>query len=1130
MECPSCATQVAEGKRFCTSCGTALPLICPSCGAINPNPANFCGDCGTQLAQGTAPVTAEGRTVEAASASASQVLEPERRQVTVLFCDIIGSTELSARLDPEDLRDVISGYQQVCASVISRYEGYLARYLGDGILAYFGYPQAHEDDAERAVRVGLELIRQVEETQDQSWNRFSIDLALRIGIATGLVVAGDIVSGETAEEKAVVGPTPNLASRLQELAQRNSVVIAPETRRLVGGLFEYADTGRHRLKGFAEPVQTWQVLRASGAESRFQALHASGVNPLVGREHEIAILLDRFEQAKDSDGQVVLLSGEAGIGKSRIAETLRDRLSGEGVTVVRCYCSTYHQNSALYPVIELLERACQLTSLDDAAQKLDKLESFLETAGVKEENTTRLLAELLSIPPKGRFPPLELQRQELKDRTLDALISLFESLSDRQPILILFEDLHWIDATSQELLGLMVSRFQRRPVLLVATFRPDFVPPWTGYSHVMSYSLSRLTRKQAAAMVKASAAGKVLPAELSEQIIAKTDGVPLFIEELTKSILESDLVSEEAESYSLVGSLSSMAIPATLKDSLMARLDRLAPVKEVAQIGAAIGREFSLELLSAVSPLREAELHDALEKLVESELIFKRTTHPETIYVFKHALVQDAAYESLLHSRRHQLHSRIATVLETQFPDTSGAQPELLAYHFAQAGIGEKAVAYWLTAGQHAIERSANAEAIAHLTSGLEILKDLPDLSDRAGLELGFQIGLGDAYRATKGTAALETESAFVRARELSEALGDGDQLIRALYGQYLSNYNRGRLDVAHEVAGELLRLADRQNDPAAMVIGDHAAGRESFSRGVFAAARAHLERAVVEENLERYRAKLGDAQYPSMPLMYLAWTLFALGYPDQAKARCDEALAEARDMSPFTYALAQTNACYFNQFIQDAPAILQHTEELVPLATERKIPVLAAIGTLLRGWATIDGGDAATGISMMESGLQTLRAMDQMLEAPYFMALLAQARGACQQPEEARKLFAEAESRIEQGGERWHEAELRRLEGELHLSGSRPDPERAEAYFRRALDLAQEQGAKSWELRAATSLARLWQSQNRSAEARDLLAPIHAWFGEGLDTPDLQTAGALLTELDSPQEESDHRPKATSR
>ena len=716
----------------------------------------------------------------------------ERRQVTVMFSDLVGSTALSARMDPEDLREVISAYHRCVAETVRRCGGFVAKYMGDGVLAYFGYPRAHEDDAERAVQAGLALVEAVPKLNTAA----GVSLQVRVGIATGLVVVGDLIGAGAAQEQAVVGETPNLAARLQALAEPGAVVISASTRRLTGGLFDYRDLGAVALKGFADSVPAWQALGASAAESRFAALHAS-TTPLVGRGEEIELLLRRWEQAKGGDGCVVLVSGEPGIGKSRIAETILEWLSGEPHIRLRLFCSPHHQDSALYPSITRLERAAGFRRDDTDEQRLAKLEAVLALATNDLGEAVPLLADLLSVPTCGRYPALDLTPQKRKEKTLRALVGQVEGLAVGQPTLLVVEDAHWADPTSRELFDLIVERAPSLPLLAIVTFRPEFAPPWVGRPQVTLISLSRLPHRLRAEMIMHVTGGKALPKEIADQITDRTDGVPLFIEELTKSVIESGLLVASGDHYLASGPVPPLAIPTSLQASLLARLDRLAPTRDVAQIGAALGRQFSHELISAVAEMPREQLDDALAQLVNAELIFRRGTPPDAEYTFKHALVQDAAYSTLLRSRRQQLHGRIAAILEARFPETVQAQPNVLAQHYAEAGLTDKAVGYWLVAARQSVARWALAEAVTQLRKGLALLAGMPDSTARQEQELDLQLTLGQVLIASKGYAAPEPAEAYARARALCDQIDRPRQLISVLDGQMSLALSRGELTSA---------------------------------------------------------------------------------------------------------------------------------------------------------------------------------------------------------------------------------------------------------------------------------------------------------------------------------------------
>jgi class 3 adenylate cyclase len=817
-----------------------------------------------------------GRPAIAVAAAASGVLHPldtaNRRQLTIMFCDLVGSTALSTRLDPEDMREIIGAYHRCCADGITRTGGFVARYMGDGILAYFGYPQALEHDAERAVRAGLSLVEAVPKLRTAA----PVPLQVRVGISTGLVVVGDLIGTGTVQEQTVVGETPNLAARLQALAEPGAVVISSSTHKLVGGLFEYRDLGSVALKGFAEMVPAWQVLGASASESRFEALRVS-TTPLVGRGEEIDLLMRRWEQAKRGEGAVVLLSGEPGIGKSRIAETILERLSSEPHTRLREFCSPHHQDTALYPSISHLERAAGFRRDDTEEQRLTKLEAVLAPAADGLGEVVPLLAGLLSIPTGDRYPTLDLTPQKRKEKTLEALLAQVEALAERQPVLLVVEDAHWADPTSLELFELIVGRASSLPLLAIVTFRPEFVPPWVGRPQVTLISLNRLPRQLGAEMIVHVTGGKVLPREIADQISDRTDGVPLFIEELTKAVVESGLLVESGDQYVATGPVTPLAIPSSLQESLLARLDRLAPTSEVVQIAAALGRQFSHELISAAAGMPQQQIDDALTQLINAELIFRRGAPPDAEYTFKHALVQDTAYGTLLRARRYHIHARIAAALEDQFPEIVVAQPALLARHCSEAGQVERAVVYWLKAGRQALARSAATEAAAVLRKGLDQLAGLPDGSGRRQQELDLQIALGLALMAMKGYSAPEVGETLARARALAEQVDQPEYLWPVFLGQSSFHRVRGEHRQALALAEQLEKIGEARNDIAAQLVGRLANGRTRLFLGDFVAARAFLERCHGLAD-PMYRGKGSSADPYAMMLAYLAWTLAILG------------------------------------------------------------------------------------------------------------------------------------------------------------------------------------------------------------------------------------------------------------
>jgi class 3 adenylate cyclase/predicted ATPase len=1040
----------------------------------------------------------------------SSISSAERRQLTVMICDLVGARALAARLDPEDLREIIAAYRRAIAEIAAEFDGLIGRPMSDGVMVYFGYPRAHEDDAERAVRAGLGAIDAV--------GRLDVGagkLQARVGIATGLVVVGDPIGEGPEREHSVVGEAPHLAAGLQALAQPDTVVIAAGTRRLVGALFEYRDLGAVAVQGIVEPVPAWQVLRPSIVASRFEALRGSALSPLVGRDEEIDLLLRRWLRAKLGNGQVVLVSGEPGLGKSRITVELEERLHTEPRLRLRYFCSPYHQDSALFPFIEQLGRAAGFARDDTPATKLDKLEALLARTAPPDEDVA-LLADLLSLQASERHPMPNLSPQRKKESILEALIRQLEALARRQPVVVIFEDTHWIDPTSRELLDLTIERVRNLSVLLLVTFRPEFQPPWTGQPQVTTLTLNRLDRRDRTALVAQIAGDKALPDEVVAQIAERTDGVPLFIEELTRSVLESGLLREEAHRYVLDRALPPFAIPTSLRDSLMARLDRLASVRHVAQTGAAIGREFSYELLRAVSRLPEDELQTSLARLVTSELIFQRGTPPDAIYAFKHALVQDAAHGSLLRSARKQLHAQIAEALEAHSPEMMDGQPELFAQHYAEAGLVEKSVAYWGKAGHRSAARSAMAEAAAQFHKGLDQLALMPDTPERRRQELEFLSALGAALTAVNGQAAPETGHAYARARELWERLGSPSEYLHIPYGQSRYHAVRGELDLAQRFAEDLLRLGRQRNDSGGLVLGHFSSGRNLMHVGRSASSRSHLEEtlALYDPNSHRALAHQAGLHPPVGSQAFLGIVLFCLGYPNQALARSNAAIAEARRLAHLpSLTLSLTNGARLLSLVGDGAALRERADELVAVAAEQGFRQWRAQGAIYRGWVEVNNGNMAEGISLLRSGSTAYRATGAEAWVPHHIALLARACDIAGQLQEALTLTEDALQIVERTGERWLDAELYRHKGQLLLRQGHT--EAAEQLYRRALSLAAEQEAKLWELRAVASLARLWGEQGRREEARNLLAPVYGWFTEGFDTPDLKEAKALLAEIE---------------
>jgi len=1117
MKCATCGVDNRADRRFCSACGKALPLSCPRCGFLNEPDDAFCGGCGHRLL-GAGHSDGE-RAGEPAAAYHVQPPQPspdgERRQITVMFCDLAGSTPLAARLDPEDLREVIRTYQAACAAVIERYEGHIAQFLGDGLVVYFGHPQAHEDDAQRAVRAGLGIVESIGALNQRLTPQLDVALSVRIGVHTGLVVVGAVGGGQRQEQLAL-GETPNLAARLQGLAEENGLIISAATQRLVQGFFVTEDSGQHALKGFAEPVHVFQVLAESGMRSRLDVSGDSGLTPLVGRDQELGLLLDRWQSVVDGQGQVVLVTGDPGIGKSRLVQAVSARIADQPHTRLEFRCSPYHANSPLYPVIDLLPEVLGYGIEDSPAQRLEKLAQFARDYGLSATEGLPLLAALLSLPaPEGAaLPPMSPERQ--KQRTLETLLGLVLALAARQPVLVVVEDLHWMDPTTLELLHLLIEQAPGAGLFVLLTARQSFQPQWAPHSHIATLTLNRFTHRQTLSMVQLLV-GKPLPPEVVEQIVSKTDGVPLFVEELTRMVLESGLLREQTDRYVLDGPLPALAIPATLQDSLTARLDRLADVKTVAQLGATIGRTFSYALLRAVSRLDETTLQHELVRLVDAELLHQRGVPPDAVFIFKHALIQEAAYNSLLKSTRQQYHERIARTMIEQFAAEAEAQPEIVANHYTAAGIPGEAVTWWHRAGQRAVQRAAYTEASSHFGKGLEVLAGLPESAQRAHTELGLQIALGYALIPVKGWASTETAAAFTRAGDLCAQIGEVPQLFRAVWGLGAFHFVRGDQRKAREAADQCLGLAQQTEDADNLIEAHYMRGMVASATGEFPAAQSQLERCVelYGPGKRDLHALLYGQDPKASALSWLAMDLWVLGYPDQALARAREALAFVQSGSnPFALARALAGQGFVHVFRREPQAPEGPLEAAIALCVEQGFTYFRAVVSTFQASNLALLGRLDEARSLLCESIDRLRDIGSELLLTVILGNLADLHRARREYEEGLAAVADGLALAERNGEHWGEPELYRQRGELILAAGSDDQAEAESCFHRAIGAARTRQARAYELRATTSLARLWRSQGKHADARAALRAVYASFTEGLDTADLKDAAALLQEL----------------
>jgi class 3 adenylate cyclase/predicted ATPase len=1106
MHCTNCAAEVPEQRKFCGQCGAAVVRRCLACGAVNPALNKFCGDCGTKVrvdSPSVVPTAPDSRPIE-------------RRQLTVLFCDLVGSTALSARLDPEDFSAVIAGYRRCITETVACFDGFVARHHGDGAVVYFGYPQAHEDDAERAVQASLALVQAVTALPTKE------KLSARVGVATGVALVGDMSDSAISEEHGILGDTPNLAARLQSLAQPGGVIISGRTKTIAGRQFEYLDLGKVEIKGFAEPVAAWQVAGKTTVTSRSHALQSCDLLPLIGRDEEMELLLRRWERAKSGEGQVVLLSGEAGIGKSRLTVALLERLAREPHIRLRYFCSPQHTDSTLYPVIGEMLRAAGFAHDDSQQAKTDKLDALLAQSSTTPQDAA-LFAEMLSLPNDGRYPPVEVEPQLRRQKTLKALGSHIEALARIHPVLMIFEDAHWTDPTSLELFARAVDLAVSRRLLILVTFRPEFSPPWIGRPHVTSLTLNRLTRRDIDSLIEGVVGNRSLPAGIRQDIIERTDGIPLFVEEMTKAVLDAEGESEAQRAFAGAPT-PVVAVPASLQASLMSRLDRLGPAKDVAQVGAAIGREFSHMLLAAVVRKPEAELGSDLDRLIAAGLLFRQGTPPHASYLFKHALVQDAAYGTLLREPRRVLHARIAEILESQFAEIAESQPELLARHYTKADLIEKSARLWGKAGQRSQERSALVEAAGQLSQALAQIATLPSRPELRREQIILQVALLNTLMHVKGYGAPETKAAVAQVRALieqAERLGeppdDSSLLLSALFGQWIVNFISFNGDVARELAARFLALGEKEGTAVPLMIGHRTMGSTLAFMGDLVEARAHYNEALALYRAAEHRrlmTRFGQDLRVTC-LAFRSMLSWLLGYPEAALKDADCALIEARQIEHAATLMFTLNfPILINTYCGNYDAANERLKELVILAEEKGAPFRKAEGVLRRGYVLTLTGEATKAVEMITSGIDLWRSAGSTIFTPEHEFMLAIAHADSGQFDNAWRCIDKAMAAMHATKERWCEAEAHRVAGEIALKSPRRDVAKAQAYFEHSLTVARAQQAKSWELRAAMSLARLLSDQGKRQTARDLLAPVYDWFTEGFDTSDLRKAKALLGEL----------------
>jgi class 3 adenylate cyclase/tetratricopeptide (TPR) repeat protein len=1115
MNCPSCQSETPDGSKFCGECGTKLPSGCATCGTQNAPTAKFCAECGTKLDRVAATTLLQAPAPT--PAVAAQTSNAERRHITVMFCDMVGSSQLSTVLDPERNRDVVGAFLSCAATEVTNLDGMVAAYLGDGILAYFGYPTAHEDDAERAIRAGLSIIEAIGTLELGLDHR----LQTRIGLASGVVVVGDLVAKGVAQQNAAIGETTNLAARLQALAEPDTLVIEESTFELVGGQFEYRDLGRQQVKGFGTPVQTLQVLGLSEEESRFAARTKEGMSPVFGRDEEMEIIDRRWQNAVGGEGRVVLVTGEAGIGKSRIGRALEELLANEEYRLMTFHCSPYHRDSALHPVIGQIMRVIGLSRQDSTAEKLAKLRTNLADVGENLSENVALYASLLSIPLDGPSPLDDLSPQELKTKTLNALMVTLQTLCAQRPVLLLFEDLHWIDATSLELLSLIVQRAPTLRLLVMATTRPGFNAPWPRYSHVSFVALNRLANREARALVLSVTDGKVLAPELVEQIIERADGIPLFVEELTKSVLENELLTFEGGTYSMAGAAASVAIPPTLHASLIARLDRLSSAKDVAQIGSAIGRQFSHALLSAVTKATSPVLKDALDRLIDAELIFERSVGLDTIYEFKHALFHDATYASLIAGRRQQLHARIATALETDFPEDVDSEPETLARHFNEAGLTERAVALWRQAGERAVSRCENTEALALLRTALTNLERLDDTPARAQQEFSLQIALGAALMIVEGQSKPEVEQAYSRARALADFAGESDEAYTALIGMWRYYAARGDQEEARDAAELLQALAERLGTKELCIKANMALGITLYQQWENPARAIDL----LSEATELYESDPPDEQDVAMTAlgshpgfmcaMGVALTHWLLGKTYQCHEWRDRSLAiGARLNNPFQGVIVHGWNAVLAYNLQDWDRLRVEIAASNALATKHQVPVWIAITEIFGGFLKVIDGNIEGGLASCVAAVDELDALGYGTFRTRSLMIRARAYDYAKQPQQGLASIDEAIDGYGNQREVWIQPELHRIRGELLMQFGAERAEEALEALGTAIDTADRLCVPTYFRRSGLSLARAQAKLVDVATAQVTLQRVMADWVEDPLSEDWKEAQSLVQEL----------------
>jgi class 3 adenylate cyclase/tetratricopeptide (TPR) repeat protein len=1035
----------------------------------------------------------------------------ERRHMTVMFYDLVGLSALTPQLDPEDMADLIRASQSAIAAAVARFDGHIARWVGDGATIYFGYPRAHEDDAERATRAGIALIEAVATLRRER----GVTLDARIGISTGLVVVGELIGEGEARERGVVGDTANLAARLRSFAEPGSILVSESTRRLLGEAFELKTLGPQTLKGFSSPVTAWLIVCERENVSRFDASHPEALTPFVGRETEIALLVERWQSAIRGEGQIALLSGEAGIGKSRILAMLREQIAGQHHLVLRYQCSPHHVNDAFHPVIGQIWHAAGFVGGEPAAVRLAKLERMIATTGLACDEIAPFLASLLAIPTGGRYPPLDMAPSELKERTIAALIAMTVGAAKQVPLLMIVEDAHWIDPTSLDLTNRLVEQLHQLPVLLVTTFRPEFAAPWVGRTNVTELTLNRLARHQAVTMIDRVMAGKKLPSEVLDQIVAKTDGVPLFMEELTKSVLESGLLREANGGYVLASALTPLAIPSTLHDSLTARLDRLSPVKEIAQVGATIGREFSYTLLEAVSPFKGEALNHALHQLMQAELIHSRGIPPKASYAFKHALVQDAAYSSLLRGRRQRIHADIAQALQQRTIDEE-SPPATIAHHFTEAGLAEEAARSWLAAAELALSQSAPVEAERHASTGLALIPRIAAGPERDALQLGLLLARANALVPLKSISAPETFAAMTEAKQLLDrSIGTDLQRVSILFGLCSATTLMSRMQPALDLARQIIDVAERQDDPTYRLVAYRMLGTNQYYAGQHGEALESLQKGKTYRDPHRQRTLSYRFGWdPSLAILcFEVLVRLSLGLLDSAAEISAQVHGE---LSSHTHATTVASAKFCagtwpEVVLGDIEALERDSAALATYCADRKVEQIRLLARFHHAYARAMREPNEANIAAHRAARDDVRSAGGFSGSSLIIFNLAEVSLKAGDLNRAEADLEEGFAFVEQSGERYWLADLHRLEGQVALQQREQNHARAEACFNKAIEVARSQEARLLELRAATDLGRLWRGTRQDKDIRALLTPILATIEGGETARDVRNARGLL-------------------